>query len=127
MKKYILDTNVLLRFLLRDVEEHFKKARALFLEADGEKVKLIIPQIVVFEIQFALEKFYALKKREAIEKIESFISAKNFEIESNQVFKEAVEIYKEKNLSFVDCFLIAKGRLENTPVFSFDRKLLLQN
>ena len=119
-KIYIIDTNIILRFLLQDVVSQFNQAKKIFTEAKNGKVKLIIPQIVIFEINFALKKFYNLEKEEIIEKIGQIISTEHIEIESRELFFMAIELYKRKNISFADCFLISKAEAEGAELFTFD-------
>lgn len=124
MKTYIIDTNIILRFLLADVPNQFQQVKQIFLKAKEEEVILIVPQIVIFEINFGLEKFYRLEKSEIIEKVESLFSSKYLHIESKNVFQKALNYYKYSNgLSLVDCFLLAKAESEEAELFTFDEKL----
>lgn len=122
-KIYIVDTNIILRFLLQDVVSQFNQAKKIFTEAKDGKVKLIIPQIVIFEINFALKKFYNLEKEEIIEKIWQIVSAEHIEVESRGLFFMAIELYRRKSISFADCFLISKAEAEGADIFTFDQKL----
>lgn len=93
------------------------------MEAKNGKVKLIIPQIVIFEINFALKKFYNLEKENIIGKIGQIVSTEYVEVESRKLFLMAVGLYRRKNISLVDCFLIAKAEAEEADLFTFDQKL----
>lgn len=122
-KSYIIDTNIILRFLLQDVVSQFKQAKKIFTDAKNGKVNLIIPQIVIFEINFALKKFYNLGKEDIIEKIGQIVSTEYIDVESRKLFLMAIGLYKRKNISFADCFLIAKAEAEEADLFTFDQKL----
>lgn len=122
-KIYIVDTNIILRFFLQDVVSQFNQAKKIFNEAKNGKIKLVIPQIVIFEINFALKKFYSLGKEDIIEKIEQLVSTAYLEVESRKLFLMAIELYKRKNISLVDCFLISKAEAEEADLFTFDQKL----
>ena len=65
MAKYIVDTNVFLRFLLKDNEEYFKKARRYFLQAKKHQITLILLPVVVLEINDVLKEviLYPARKR----------------------------------------------------------------
>ena len=71
MKIYYVDTNVFLRFLLNDIPAQYAIVEELFNKAKNEKVKLVVPQIIIFEIQFVLATLYHLSKPEIIENIQS--------------------------------------------------------
>lgn len=123
MKTIIPDTNVFLRFLLNDVPKQKQAAEKLIRQAKENKINLLIPQIVIFEIDFILEKYYLFSREEVIEKLHSLTSVDYLEIESREVFSEALKLYKKQPTSFVDCFLIARARLEEAELFTFDQKL----
>ena len=72
MTNYYLDTNVILRFLLRDNDILHKKSEKIFLEAEKGKSKIIITPSVIFEIVYVLEKVYKIK-REKISKLLDFL------------------------------------------------------
>ena len=123
MKKILADTNVFLRLLLNDIPSQNKQVKNLLIKAKNKKIQVIVPSIVIFEIQFVLEKYYGFGKDEVLDKIRHILSTSYLDIESRQTFIEAASFYKDRNLSFVDCFLIAKAKLEKLELFSFDKKL----
>ena len=123
MEKVIADTNVYLRFILDDVKNQADKAERLFKKTKDKRILLNVPQIVIFEIQFSLYKYYKFTKDDTIQKMEPILSANFLNIEDREAFLESIVIYKENNISFVDSFLIAKSKLTNADLFSFDRKL----
>ena len=45
------------------------------------------------------------------------------EVANKKILIEAVKIFAESSLDFVDCILIAYNKVENVEVFSFDKKL----
>lgn len=122
-KRYLIDTNILLRFLLQDITSQYNQAEKFFLDAKNGKIDLIIPQIVIFEANFALKKFYHLKKEEIVEKLKSLVSTDYVQVESRDIFQQVFILYKENNVSLVDCFLIAKANAEKAELFTFDQKL----
>lgn len=123
MEQIIVDTNILLRFLLRDIEEQYQIAKKLFLKSRTKKIKLIIPQIVIFEIFFNLQKYYQLDKDFIVEKVKNLLTADFLEIQDKDIFKLAIRIFGNYNLDFVDCFLIAKAQISGAKIISFDNKL----
>ncbi|MEK7534609.1 MAG: PIN domain-containing protein [Patescibacteria group bacterium] len=122
-KRYIVDTNIILRFLLQDIALQYNQAKKIFADAKNGKIKLIIPQIVIFEINFALKKYYRLEKEDIIEKIEPILSTEYIEVESRELFFMAIGLHRRENISFVDCFLLSKAKVEEAELFTFDEKL----
>lgn len=126
MQKIIVDTNIFLRLLLDDVHEQHLEAKKFFAKARNHKVEAFIPSIIIFEINFALEKYYLLSKGIIIKSLTSIISAKYLKVENREVFKSAISIFEKSNISLTDAFLIAKAKSENLEIFTFDKKLLKQ-
>ena len=57
METYLLDTNVVLRFLLRDEPRMATAAEALFARAERGEVKLLIDSVILAEVLFVLQSF----------------------------------------------------------------------
>lgn len=123
MSEFIVDTNIFLRLILNDIPKQADEVEKLIKQAQKGHVKLLVPQIIIFEIEFALAKFYKFPKDQIIDKLDSILSAPYFEIQDGGIFKGAIIIYKDKNLSLVDCFLKAKSDTEETKIFTFDKDL----
>ena len=123
MKAVVVDTNAFLRLLLDDIPKQADLVKGLINQAKKEQIRIIIPQIVIFEIDFILRKYYSFEKQEVINKLKSLLSASYFEVESISVFRNALILYKENNVSFADCFLLAKAKVEEADLFTFDKKL----
>lgn len=123
MESLILDTNVFLRFLLDDVPSQAKEATKVLIKAKSKRLKIFVPQIIIFEIFFALDKYYKFPKTEVIEKVGTLLATSYLDIEDRTVFQEALEVYKSKNIDFIDCFLICKARKNNSSLFTFDKDL----
>ena len=124
MRRIIVDTNVFLRFLLGDIPSQKKEAENLFKMARKGSIEIIVPQIIIFEIEFISRKYYRFSVAEISSKIKSLLNAEYFQISERLLFLKSLEIYQSKNISFVDSFLISFAELEDLELFSFDKKLL---
>lgn len=125
MKDILVDTNVILRLILSDVDSQFEEVKKVFLLAKKGKLKLTVPETVVFEVFFTLSKYYKLEKKDVIDKTRTIVMTEYISVESRKIFDKTMDIYAKRNLSFVDCFLLAKSKIEGKELFSFDKKLLL--
>ena len=124
MRGIIVDTNVFLRFLLEDIPSQKKEAENLFRKAQKGSIEIIVPQIIIFEIEFILRKYYKFPVAVISSKIKSLLNAEFFQISERTLFLKSLEIHQSKNISFVDSFLISFAELEDLELFSFDKKLL---
>ena len=119
----IFDTNPFLRLLLNDLPKQADEVEKIITKAKGAEITIIVPQIVIFEIHFALDKYYKLKKSKIINKLELVINADYINLQDKNIFREAISLYKQYNLDLVDCFLLAKAQLENAQIFTFDKEI----
>ncbi|MCL4390353.1 MAG: PIN domain-containing protein [Patescibacteria group bacterium] len=123
MKTYFIDTNIFLRFFLKDVPAQFVKAREFFEEAKRGECKIIVCQAVIFEIEFGLRKYYGLDKKDIVQMIGTILNMPYLETEDWQIFQEALVLYANKNWDLVDCFLTVKADQAKAEVLSFDKKI----
>ena len=120
----MLDTNILLDWLLDRDASRTVKIDALF-ERSRE---LHIPDAVIVELAFALEKFYELPRSLVADNLNKVIDEAAFNC-NRVLFRRAVTEYAQRPaLSFLDCCLINYAELQNTlPVWTFDKKLINQS
>ena len=123
MKQIVVDTNAFLRFLLNDIPEQKRTFEKLLQEAADSRVRLVVAQIVIFEIDFILEKYYQFEKDVVIDKLKTLVSVHYLDIESREIFVGALMLYEVEDISFVDCFLAVKAKSEGKELFTFDKKL----
>lgn len=123
MKQIIVDTNAFLRLLLDDIPAQKKIFERLLQRAKDKEIRVLVPQIIIFEIEFILRKVYLVPKSKIIEKLQTLVAMSFLEIESRQLFATALGLYAKQTISFVDCFLLAKSKDEGYELFTFDQKL----
>lgn len=123
MKTLLVDTNVFLRFFLRDIPNQFVQAKDFFEAAKRGEIKIIVCQAIIFEIEFGLRKYYHSTKEEIIRVLGTILNMPYLTTEDRPIFQESLILYAAKNWDLVDCFLVAKGHQENATVLSFDKKI----
>ena len=112
----VLDTNYILRFLIKDNEEMYYEARNVIKNND-----CFIDNEVLAEVIFVLLKIYKTSKSDIRISLGKFLSLPNIILNSKVIILKALEIFDEKNLDFVDAILCAKS--EKYEVKTFDKKL----
>lgn len=75
-----VDTNVFLRFFVRDMESHYHKAEELFEKAERGEIKLETSDLVIAEIVWVLESYYNFSKSEIKEVIDTILESKNIKV-----------------------------------------------
>ncbi|MBI3887772.1 PIN domain-containing protein [Candidatus Microgenomates bacterium] len=123
MKVYLLDTNSILRFFLQDIRAQYEQTKTLIAQAKQGNVKVIVPGVVIPELVYALEKYYAFSRKETAEVILALVKSSYVEIDDKFLYRSALNLYKEVNIDFVDCYVICKAKVEEATLFTFDKKL----
>lgn len=118
-----VDTNVFLRFFVRDVESFYQKAKELFEKAEKGTVKLETNDLVIAEIVWVLESYYDFTKTEIKDIIDTILETKNLKVSNNARVKEATSMYELKNIDFIDAYNIAYLKAKDLKkIATFDSK-----
>jgi predicted nucleic-acid-binding protein len=120
----VLDTNPLLRFFLNDIISQADETEKLLIKAKKGQINLLVPQIVIFEMEFALNKYYKFPKSDIVKHLNSVISMDYLNIQNQDLFKQAIEVYEATTLSFPDCFIKSYALKQNAKLFTFDQDLI---
>jgi len=121
MKKYFIDTNVILRFLLRDNEEYYKKASAHLEDAKKGKIEINLIPEVLFEIDYVLRGVYSLSKQEVVEIYLKLIKSPYLKVSNRSIIINALEKYQTMNIDLFDIYLYYFSVDKKASVLSFDR------
>jgi len=118
-----VDTNVFLRFFIRDVESFYHKAKDLFEKAERGQVKLETSDMVIAEIVWVLESYYDFSRSEIKEVIETILETKNLKVANHSRVKEAIDLYSSGKMDFIDAYNIAYIKAKDfKKVATFDVK-----
>lgn len=118
-----VDTNVFLRFFVRDAESLYQKARELFEKAEKGEAKLETSDIVIAEIVWVLESYYDFSKDEIKEVVDTILETKNIRVANHSRVKEAINNYIAGKLDFIDAYNIAYIKSKGSKkIATFDVK-----
>ena len=119
-KRRLVDTNLIVRYLVQDHEKHAKAAGRLFDACDRGQVVLVVLPVVLAECVFVLESFYERPRGDIAATLSRLIASPGVEISDRSVFLDALERYGKTTCHFVDCAVAATAAAEDTPVATFD-------
>jgi predicted nucleic acid-binding protein len=119
--RYLVDSNVLLRFFTGEPQQLFQAARALIENAEKGTIVLEIPVLVVAETAFTLESFYQRARKEVARVLIEFLKTPGIRIEERERLLEALGRVHANGVHLVDAYLAAMARAASIPVASFDR------
>lgn len=122
MKQRILvDTNLIVRYLVQDNEKQARAAGRLFDACDRGELTIVVLPAVLAECVFVLESFYSQPRPAIVSALATLISSPGAEIASPTIHLDALARYSKTSVHFVDCLIAATASAEDVPVSSFDR------
>jgi predicted nucleic acid-binding protein len=119
-KRRLVDTNLIVRYLVQDHEKHAKAAGKLFDACDRGDVVIVVLPAVLAECVFLLESFYEHPRGDIASALGRLISSPGVEIDA-AINLDALDRYRKTKVHFVDCLIAATAATENMPVASFDQ------
>ena len=105
-----LDTNVLVRFLVRDDESQYERARRLIRREAQAGEPACISLIVLRETEWVLRSRYELSKVEILSAFSDLLSAADLSFEDEAAIEEALFVWQDSGAQFADCLIGARYR-----------------
>ena len=121
-KVYLIDTNVVLRYLLGDHPEFSPKAQVFMFDVSKGVKKAEILDVVIVECIYVMEKYYEIPKTEIVEKLSGILNFSGIVNPDKSEILEALLKYENSNIDIVDCILAACSSPEKV-VISFDKDM----
>ncbi len=121
-KSPIIDANIVLRFLTNDEPEMARDCEMLLLRVEENREQVYLPDIILTDIVWTLEKFYRVSKAEIRELLLPVVGLKGMRCNSKSIIRQAFDIYIEKNIDWTDAFVAASMLTSGQEViYSYDR------
>lgn len=118
-----VDSNLILRFLIKDHQAFYKAAYKLFSEAENGRLMLYINPLTIAEVVWTLESFYRYPKKEISSVLSSLIESEGLCIPEKEVVKKALNDYTKNNVDYVDAYLAAYAALKGpSAIYTLDKK-----
>ncbi|MFB6278045.1 MAG: PIN domain-containing protein [Salinibacter sp.] len=118
----MVDANIFLRYLTRDVPEQASTARELLERAEREDESLVTTVLTIAEIVWVLESVYELDRSSIRAKVVAILGLPGLTVEDQEILLQAIVWYEEKNVDFADAYsaawMEARGLDE---VYTFDQ------
>lgn len=118
-----IDTNVIIRYLVRDDPEQAEAARALLEGLTSVQPGFICREVMV-EVAWVLERPYGFTREQIADVLVGLSTTDSLVVEAaDDVIRAAVR-YRQGDAGFSDLMILsAAERAGATPLFTFDRKL----
>ena len=119
-KVYLIDTNVILRYLLDDHKSFSPKAEAFMAEVSQGLKKAEVPAVVIVECIYVMEKYYRIPKNKIVDTLSRILNFTGTVNPDRSEILEALLKYENSNTDIVDCILATRSSPERV-VISFDK------
>ena len=118
-----IDTNVLVRFLVRDHETQFQRAQRLIQREFAAGQPVFVSLLVLLETEWVLRSRYQLPKPAIAATLSALLGATGIQLEDEAAIEEALFIWKDTTADFADCLIGAHNRrLGCRATATFDAK-----
>lgn len=117
-----LDSNVLLRYLVRDDEAKAHEALSLLLRVSSGETKLETSQLVLFDVIFTLDRHYRMPRDQIRESLTTILDLPELHLDGKEVFARVLPLFVDFRVSFADTFNVATMEARRlTVIYSWDR------
>ncbi len=120
-KRRLVDTNLVVRYLVQDHDKHARAAGKVFDACDRGDVLIVVLPVVLAECVFVLESFYRHPRAAIASTLRALISSPGVEIDEVALHLDALSRYKGTKAHFVDCLIAANAVAKDVPVSTFDQ------
>jgi predicted nucleic-acid-binding protein len=105
-----VDTNVLVRYLTRDDQPQYEKARRLIDREVAKGEPILVSLLVMLETEWVLRSRYDMAKAGVITAFSALLDAADLKIEDEPSVEAAVYSWKDSAADFADCLIEARNR-----------------
>ena len=117
-----LDTNILVRYLVKDDELQFALAEKLIQAVLQAGQKLYIPITVTLELEWVLRSNFGFGKNQIIGAMSSLLASVDLFFESEAAAEVALALFQRNKTDFADCVHVALAHAAGeSPLWTFDR------
>lgn len=121
MKKSFIDSNIIIRLIVKDPQDQFLEAKEIIREIEEEKLQGVLSILVVNEIIWILEHYYDLEREEFIPTLLKLFALKNIKIleTKKDTIINILEKMQRKKIDFTDIYL--NEVTKDKKILSFDK------
>ena len=111
-----VDANYIIRYLVNDNIEMADIAEEVLTTKN-----VFISNEILAEVVYVLLGVYKISKADIANQLMALIAFDTVSVSNQSIIRQAFELFKTKNLDFVDCLLCAYSK--NDEILTFDKKL----
>jgi len=120
-----VDTNVIIRYLTRDDQQQYERARRLIDREVSKGEPVLVNLLVLLEAEWVLRSRYEMAKPDIISTFSALLDTAELAFEDEPSLEIAIYSWKDSAADFADCLIAARNRrLGCRATATFDRRAL---
>jgi predicted nucleic acid-binding protein len=121
----LLDTNILLRYIIGDVDRQYELVRELLYQANESDIRFLILPETLIEMSYVLKNNYGISKEIILQTTESILHSGVIELLTNYEldFSSVLNFHSQTSLSLEDCLFLQTCLNNNLELVTFDKHL----
>lgn len=124
MTGVVVDTNVLVSYLVDREPDQQRQADRLLRRAAGGEIEVLLPQIVATELVFVLTNLYQQPASEVADTLRDLFSLPGVRSVDEMDWQTVLALWPERIPSFADAALAAVAKRQRLAVATFDRSFV---
>ena len=117
-----LDTNILVRYLVRDDAAQLAAAKRLIGQCISEGQTLYVPVSVLLELEWVLRSNFGFGKEQVVRTLSQLLSAAELSFDSETAAELALLLYTKGSADYSDCVHVAlAAQAGEQPLWTFDK------
>lgn len=118
-----LDTNVLIRFLLKDDEQQAQRVYQLFKQTEAKQDVLFVPLLVVLETIWVLQSVYGIADAAILAALGELLQMPVLKFEKPSVIQSLITSGRDSNFDLADLLIAYSATSANCDgIYTFDKK-----
>jgi len=123
IKKIVIDTNLLIRYLINDDIRKAQIVDALLKKAGTGDIHIFMPSIVAAELIWVLESFYNMESDEIANIVDAILNTPGLTVSDDSIVRSALKRYRTKGVDLVDAWIAAFAQEKGVhEIHTFDKK-----
>ena len=118
-----LDTNVLVRFLVKDDEHQSKIVYKVFKQAEADKIFFWVSLLVVLETIWVLDSVYEITRKEILDSVNEILLMPILKFEAQSTIQRFISLARENKIDLSDVLIASAAKISGCErVLTFDKK-----
>jgi predicted nucleic acid-binding protein len=123
VRSVVLDANVLVSFFIDRNEAQRVAAKALLKKAEEGELEAVVPQFIVFEINYVFQSMYSAAGERLATLIRDVITFPGVRIIDDCPWKRVFDVWPDPLPSLADAAILTVAATHRYEVATFDKKL----